>query len=212
MNKNINNKNDLWGQYCDKKGRLPLVMLENQIRENIDGGNDFKVRFVLFVLGVLLCLTMKLFVKRLFLHFLEDTNSINKLNWAELVLSHLTHEIQEFKSNKQSGVFGCLFFFMVMSLVLIIFYNEFGICYKMWGKLSICLCKLILQLFYYEHILVGKKNSLLWTRGCPRICAWGDNELLQMKRIFKKLSGYVNPNVCYIDQFGCRFYFICNGF
>ena len=59
---------------------------------------------------------------------------------------------------------------------------------------------------------MGKKNSLLWTRGCPRICAWGDNELLQMKRIFKKLGGYVNPNVCYIDQFGCRFYFICNGF
>ena len=118
MNKNINNKNDLSDKYCDKNGRLPLVMLENQIRENIDVDNDFKVLFVLFVLGTLLCFTMKLFAKRLCLHLLEDTYSINKLNWVELVLSHLTHRIQEFKSNKQSGVSDCLLFFMIMSLYI----------------------------------------------------------------------------------------------
>ena len=118
MNKNINNKNDLCDKYCDKNGRLPLVMLENQIRENINVDNDFKVFFVLFVLGALLCFTMKLFAKRSFLHLLEDTYSINKLNWVELVLSHLTHRIQEFKSNKQSGVVDCLLFFMIMSLYI----------------------------------------------------------------------------------------------
>ena len=50
MNTNISNENDLCGKYYDKKGRLPLVILENQIREDINGSNDFKVRFVLFVL------------------------------------------------------------------------------------------------------------------------------------------------------------------
>ena len=54
-------------KYCDKKGRFSLVMLENQIREDKEGGNDFKVRFVLFMLGALLCPTMKFFVKRSFL-------------------------------------------------------------------------------------------------------------------------------------------------
>ena len=59
MNKDVSNKNDLCKKYCDKKGRLPLVMLENQIREDKEGENDFKVHFVLFVLGALLCPTMK---------------------------------------------------------------------------------------------------------------------------------------------------------
>ena len=50
MNTNISNENDLCGKYYDKKGCLPLVILENQIMEDINGSNDFKVRFVLFVL------------------------------------------------------------------------------------------------------------------------------------------------------------------
>ena len=55
MNKDVSHKNDLCKKYCDKKGRSSLVMLENLIREDKEGGNDFKVCFVLFVLGALLC-------------------------------------------------------------------------------------------------------------------------------------------------------------
>ena len=79
-------------------------MLENQIRENKEDGNDFKGCFVLFVLGALLCLTMKLFVKHSFLHLMEDIDSIKKMNWAELVLSYLVHRIEEFNRKQQSGV------------------------------------------------------------------------------------------------------------
>ena len=116
MNKDVGHKNDLCKKYCDKKGRLPLVMLENQIREDKERGTDFKVHFVLFVLGALLCPTMKLFVKRSFLHLVEDIDSIKKMNWAEFVLSYLVHGIEEFKMKQQSGVCGCLLFLMVMSL------------------------------------------------------------------------------------------------
>ena len=80
-----------------KKGQLPLVMLENQIREDKESRNDFKVRFVLFMLGALLCPTMKLFVKRSFLHIVEDIDSIKKMNWAEFALSDLVHRIEECK-------------------------------------------------------------------------------------------------------------------
>lgn len=62
VNKYISNKNDLFNKYCDKNELLSLVVLENQIREDREGGNDFKVRFLLLVLSVLLCPTMKLFV------------------------------------------------------------------------------------------------------------------------------------------------------
>ena len=87
INKDISNKNDLFKKCYDKNGRLSLLMLENQIKEDKKGGNDFKVRFVLFVLGALLCPTMKLFVKHSFLHLVEDVNSIKKMNWAKFVLS-----------------------------------------------------------------------------------------------------------------------------
>ncbi|RVW87075.1 hypothetical protein CK203_048325 [Vitis vinifera] len=143
-------------------GRLPLVMLENQIREDKEGGNDFKVRFVLFVLGALLCPTMKLFVKRSFLHLVEDIDSIKKMNWAEFVLSYLVHGIEEFKMKQQSGVCGCLLFLM---------------------------------LFYHEHISFEEKFLPLYTRPCPRITAWGDDEVLDMKRRLKKVGGYANDNV-----------------
>ena len=103
-------------KYYDKNGRLPLVMLENQIMEDKEGGNNFKVRFVLFVLGALLCPTMKLFVNRSFLHLVEDIDTIKKMNWAEFVLSYLVHGIEEFKKKQQSGVCSCLLFLMIMSL------------------------------------------------------------------------------------------------
>ena len=119
MNKDVSNKNDLCKKYCDKKGQLSLVMLENQIREDKEGRNDLKVCFVLFVLGALLCPTMKLFVKRSFLHLVEDIDSIKKMNWAEFVFSYLMHGIEEFKRKQQSGVSGYLFFVMVMSLYII---------------------------------------------------------------------------------------------
>ena len=56
------------------------MMLENKIRDGKEGQNDFKVHFVLCVLGTLLCPTMKLFVKRFFLHLVEDINLIKKMN------------------------------------------------------------------------------------------------------------------------------------
>lgn len=100
MNKDISNKNDLCNKYCDKNKRLPLLMLENQIKEDIDGGNDFKVCFVLFVLSALLYPIMKLFVKCFLQNLLEDMASINKMNWTKLVLSYLVHKIQKFNTNK----------------------------------------------------------------------------------------------------------------
>ena len=114
MNKDVNNKNDLCEKYFDKKGQFPLVMLENQIR-------DDKFCFILFVLSALLCPTMKLFVKSSFLHLMKNINSIKKMNWAKFVLFYLVHEIEEFKRKQQSGVFGCLLFFMVMSLYIVNF-------------------------------------------------------------------------------------------
>lgn len=72
-----------------KKWQLSLIILENQIREDREGWNDLKVHFVLFVLGILLCPTVKLFVRHSFLHLMENIDSIKKMNLVELVLPYL---------------------------------------------------------------------------------------------------------------------------
>ena len=51
-----------------------------QIRLDRDCGDEFKIRFVLMVLGALLCLAMKFVVRCSFFHYLEDPTSIKKIN------------------------------------------------------------------------------------------------------------------------------------
>ena len=127
------------------------------------------------MLGVLLCLTMKIFIKRSFSHILENTGSIKKINLVELVLSYLMNEIEDFKTNKQSDIFGYLLFFMVMSLYIIYLMVNLEFVIKC-EVLSIC-PKIYLQLFYYEHKLFEQIFSPLSTRPCPCIGAWRDNKL-----------------------------------
>ena len=143
-------------------------MLENQIKEDRECENDFKFRFVLFVLGALLCPIMKLFLKRSFSHLVEDIDSIKKMNWVEFVLAYLVHGIKEFKRKKQSGVCCCLFFFFYGNvLVYNLRHSEFRICYKRFCKLTIYPCKIYLQLFYHKHISFQQKFPPLCTRPSP---------------------------------------------
>ena len=65
-------RNDLYNMYCDGKGKLSLLMLENQIRKDRGCVNEFKICFVLFVVDALLYSMMKVLVKHFFLHFLKD--------------------------------------------------------------------------------------------------------------------------------------------
>ena len=118
LNKEFSSKYELCNKYCDKKGRFPLCILEDQIREDREGVGEFKIHFILFVLDALLCPTMKLVVRRSFLYILEDTAAIKKMNWAELLWSYLVHDIEEFKSNKQNGLSSCILFLIVMTFNL----------------------------------------------------------------------------------------------
>ena len=88
MNKDVINNNNLCKKYYDKKGWLPLVMFENQIREDREGENDFKVRFVLFVLGALLCPVIYFCEMFLFTSCGRQWfNKEDKLDWICVVLS-----------------------------------------------------------------------------------------------------------------------------
>ena len=110
--------------------------------------------------GVLLCPIMKLVAKRSFLYILEDITSINKMNWDELVFAFLVHDIKEF--NKQSGVFNCLY------LYIIFFSNYFFMYYKMWQN---------------KHISLEKHLLLL--------SLWENNKLFKIKWKLKKFYGFM---------------------
>ena len=69
-----------------------------------------------------------------------------------------------------------------------------------------------MQLFYHEHISFQQIFSLLRTRPSSRITAWGDDEVLDMKRKLKKLSGYANDNVSYSFESRLIFVFVFSDF
>ena len=98
---------------------------------------------------------------------MEDTSQIKKINWVELVLSYLVHRIEKFKTRKQSGICGCLLFFMVISLYIIYLIVNLEFVIKKLGKLTICPSKLYLQLFYHEHISLQQNFPPLSTRPFP---------------------------------------------
>ncbi|KAL6347208.1 hypothetical protein AAG906_012789 [Vitis piasezkii] len=53
---------------------------------------------------------MKVSVKPSFLHLLQDTASIKKINWAQIVFFFLVRGISDFKSKKRSGGISDIFY------------------------------------------------------------------------------------------------------
>ena len=111
---------------------MSLIILENQIKEDIDYESNFEVRFVLFILGVLLCLIIKLVVQHSFLHTLENTASINKMNYGELIFS-----FSLCITSKSSTLTNKVMFLIVYCVLS---------CFK---------------LFYHEHVSFEKMYSIV---------------------------------------------------
>ena len=98
---------------------MSLIILENQIKEDIDYESNFEVRFVLFILGVLLCLIIKLVVQHSFLHTLENTASINKMNYGELIFSFslcITSKSSTLTNKVMFLIVYCVLSYFIMSM------------------------------------------------------------------------------------------------
>ncbi|XP_028083639.1 uncharacterized protein LOC114284889 [Camellia sinensis] len=109
---------ELSNKYGVKKcGSISLRSLRNELFDMKVDGDDFKGRFVLYILGSLLCPTSELSINRCFLHSLKDMSSLHKLNWSKLVLDFLVDGVRKYKDKGegkgQRGIRGCLFFLMV---------------------------------------------------------------------------------------------------
>ncbi|KAI8555924.1 hypothetical protein RHMOL_Rhmol05G0213500 [Rhododendron molle] len=73
--------------------------------------NDFKVSFVLYIMGIILCLTSEFGVNKRFLHALKDLSSVRELDWSQFVLKFLAECIQKYQKGRKV-IRGCLLFLM----------------------------------------------------------------------------------------------------
>ncbi|XP_058184524.1 uncharacterized protein LOC131301994 isoform X2 [Rhododendron vialii] len=91
---------------------ISLRHLENYVRNTKDNDDNFKVAFVLFIMGAVLCPTSELGVNRRFLHAVKDVSSISELNWSQFVLDFLAKGIQKYQDGRKV-IRGCILFLML---------------------------------------------------------------------------------------------------
>ncbi|KAH7845665.1 hypothetical protein Vadar_004558 [Vaccinium darrowii] len=91
------------------------------MKNNYDD-DEFKVVFVLYMMGIVLCPTSEFGVNKRFLHALKDTSIISKLDWSQFVLEFLTDGIKRYKEKGRNAIRDCLLFLMLKVIV------EVGVC------------------------------------------------------------------------------------
>ncbi|CAL5323654.1 unnamed protein product [Camellia sinensis] len=106
---------------CDElamKNKFVLfTSLKSYLLETKDAGTEFKRKFVLYIIGALLCPTTKAGVHQSFIKMVKNVESISQFNWAKHTLDFLVDRIAIAKVKEQSAMCGCL-------LLLMLFYLE----------------------------------------------------------------------------------------
>ncbi|BFG42026.1 hypothetical protein CerSpe_283000 [Prunus speciosa] len=93
------------------KGKRVLVRaLAEQLEKCENADEDFKVRFVMFALGTVLCPTSSPSVTGNYLTFLTIPGKIESKNWADHGFNFLCEGVRSFKSKKVAYVNGSLLF------------------------------------------------------------------------------------------------------
>ncbi|KAI5337647.1 hypothetical protein L3X38_016918 [Prunus dulcis] len=92
-------------------GKRVLVKgLAEQLEKYEDANEDFKVRFVMFALGTVLCPTSSPSVTGKYLTFLTIPGMIETKNWADHGFNFLCEGVRSFKAKKVAYVNGSLLF------------------------------------------------------------------------------------------------------
>ncbi|KAI8551126.1 hypothetical protein RHMOL_Rhmol06G0161100 [Rhododendron molle] len=96
--------------------RLGFIMywgLKDYLKETKSVGDDFKIKFVLYVLGAFLCPTTKPALKKSYLHAVKNVEAMKECNWAKLTLEFLIGSIRKCKQKGHLRANGCLLLLVV---------------------------------------------------------------------------------------------------
>lgn len=94
-------------------GSIPLKGLRDYLKETKSVGDDFKMRFVLYMLGVFLCPTTRPALKKSFLHAVKNAEAMNELNWAKLTLDFLIGSVRKCKEKGHLRANSCVLLLVV---------------------------------------------------------------------------------------------------
>lgn len=74
-----------------------------------DTGDEFKRKFVLYVLGAFLCPTTMPALSLSFIHAVKDVKGMGFCNWAKLTLEFLVHGVRKYRNKGHREATGCIF-------------------------------------------------------------------------------------------------------
>ncbi|CAL5443863.1 unnamed protein product [Camellia sinensis] len=117
LKESVDEIRNLCDELAVKNKYVPFTSLKSYLLETKDAGTEFKRKFVLYIIGALLCPTTKAGVHQSFIQMVKNVESISQFNWAKHTLDFLVDRIAIAKVKERSAMCGCL-------LVLMLFYLE----------------------------------------------------------------------------------------
>ncbi|GMP83641.1 hypothetical protein CsSME_00037475 [Camellia sinensis var. sinensis] len=117
LTESVDEITNLCDEIAMKNKFVPLTSLKSYLLETKDAGTEFKRKFVLYIIGALLCPTTKAGVHQSFIKMVKNVESISQFNWAKHTLDFLVDRIAIAKVKERSAMCGCL-------LLLMLFYLE----------------------------------------------------------------------------------------
>ncbi|XP_028069131.1 uncharacterized protein LOC114271712 isoform X2 [Camellia sinensis] len=117
LTESVDEITNLCDEIAMKNKFVPLTSLKSYLLETKDAGTEFKRKFVLYIIGALLCPTTKAGVHQSFIKMVKNVESISQFNWAKHTLDFLVDRIAVAKVKERSAMCGCL-------LLLMLFYLE----------------------------------------------------------------------------------------
>ncbi|KAI8571555.1 hypothetical protein RHMOL_Rhmol01G0129000 [Rhododendron molle] len=99
------------------QGSIHLKGLKDYLKETKSVGDDFKMKFVLYVLGAFLCPTTKPVLKKSYLHAVKNVEAMKECNWAKLTLDFLISSVRKCKQKGHLRANGCLLLLVVFHFV-----------------------------------------------------------------------------------------------
>ena len=125
---------------------IPLRQVNERLCALKVASDEFRIYFVLFLIGHLLYPTMRTSVSSRYLHSVVDVPNIGKRNWAKFVFDGMVEGVRKYQTHEQKNVSGCLLVLMVRHQFIFLVF----LC---------CACFTILLLNYVFYFF-GKEDSI----------------------------------------------------
>ncbi|KAF5954116.1 hypothetical protein HYC85_006972 [Camellia sinensis] len=93
LTESVDEITNLCDELAMKNKFVPFTSLKSYLLETKDAGTEFKRKFVLYIIGALLCPTTKAGVHQSFIKMVKNVESISQFNWAKHTLDFLVDRI-----------------------------------------------------------------------------------------------------------------------